>query len=228
MRKRNRPGRAVHKNRYRLLVGGLAIFERPLVMEPLEERLALAVDLGIEPEEIVYANPLSATATEFPGDAIFSDGARLNDVIDGLLNSFDKSDLPTGEDATFTSFEDEIPDMITVGTTPAGGADLELQNLTLTFSGLSYASDQWSGEVLVESTSGALIPEGLDIAISDSDDNDLSAVFGTIQLAPGDNSSFLDLDSVSGADIWPSLRWLVTEIEDLRLTFDDFRAERLG
>jgi hypothetical protein len=56
-----------------------------------------------------------------------------------------------------------------------------------------------------------------------TDDVDFDAVSGTLQLAPGDNTSILNLESLEATDLgWP--RFLIIQITDLKLEFNDFRV----
>jgi len=151
---------------------------------------------------------------------------NLNVVIDALLDGFDESNPPTGLAAEFTSIDDEIPDKITIG-----GVDLELQDVTLTFSGLVYdsGSASWTGWVEVEATIATLYPGLDDIEVTDDgddtangDDADWFAVVGLINLAVGNSESYLKLDDLEAEDIgWPS--FIDIEITDLELQFPDFR-----
>ena len=142
---------------------------------------------------------------------------NLNVVIDDLLDDFDKENPPTGE-VVFTSSDGEIPNGITIG-----GADLELRDATLTFSGLVYdfATKRWTGQVAVEAAEATLYQGLLNIEVTD-DDADVLAVAGIIDLAVGSSGSYLQLDDLEAEDIgWPS--FIEIEITDLKLRFADFR-----
>ena len=153
---------------------------------------------------------------------------NLNVVIDDLLAAhFDPNVDPDPLGSfVFTSSAGAIPNIITIG-----GMDLELQDVTLMFSGLEYdfVNARWTGQVAVEATSATLYPGLLGIEVTDDgddtangDDADVFAVAGIIYLAVGNSESFLKLDDLEEEDIgWPS--FIDIEITDLRLKFDDFR-----
>jgi hypothetical protein len=97
------------------------------------------------------------------------DGTRLNDVINIILATLDSTNPPVTPQV-FSSADALVPNLITIGTTSAGGVDLQLEGITLTFSGLSYvATSGWDGEVQVEAELGILLPGQLDIIILDDD-----------------------------------------------------------
>jgi hypothetical protein len=299
----------------------------------------------------LMVNQLGSGERHLPGEAdmVLANGAKLNDVITAILNRFDPANPPTGVNATFTTSAGDIPNIVTIGATLSGGVDLQLEGLTLSFSELVHTASGWTGEVLVESGAGILLPGGPDIVITDdnftsathiqsvnrvitggagvteevdvaglgiitdtinipdgtylvdftvkslggplnvgdeilvmhsneagfndadpddgktitvvgfylaageyhvlvsynfdpgsaaswtggsviamddpddTDDLDLNAVSGTIQL--GDGSSTLNFDAVNEAAIWPSLSWLVSEFEFIKLEFVDFRDD---
>ena len=159
---------------------------------------------------------------------LLADYANLNDVISELLEGFDTTNPPTGDDAIFTSFDDEIPNIITVGTTIGGGyADLELQDVILTFSGLAYVDGSWTGQVEVKATIATLFPGLLDMDVTDEvsdDDTDLFAVVGLIYLAVGNPNSSLYLDDIDVDMLgWPG--FLDVAITNLALDFPDFRGD---
>jgi Ca2+-binding RTX toxin-like protein len=145
---------------------------------------------------------------------------NLNVVIDTLLDTFNTASPPTGDGAIFTSSDDEIPDVITIG-----GMDLHIENVTLTFSGLAFVDDSWTGWVEVEATIAALYPgllgeEGIEVTDGDGDG---FAVAGLIYLAVDNSHSLLSLDDLEEEDIgWPS--FIDLDITDLSLKFDDFRG----
>jgi len=153
----------------------------------------------------------------------------LNEVIDGLLDGFDKSHPPTGSDAEFASADNEIPNIINVGETLKGGVDLEMENVTLQFTGLEYdtGSMSWTGQVGVEATYATLFKGLLDIAVADDgDDPDLFAVAGVIDVAPGAplTEDSLKLDDLDVEELgWPT--FLDVTITDLALNFPNFRGD---
>jgi len=165
-------------------------------------------------------------ALDLPAFAL-DDYANLNAVINDLLansGEFDPLDPPIGE-VEFSSddFPTTIPNIITVGTTIGSGyADLELQDVILTFSGLEY-DGSWTGWVSVEATSAVLFPGLLNIVVTDSDSNGV-AVFGNINLEEGNSESELYLDDLDVDMLgWPS--FLDVVITNLVLEFDDFRVD---
>ncbi|HEX4999276.1 MAG TPA: LEPR-XLL domain-containing protein, partial [Terriglobia bacterium] len=258
---------------------------------------------------------------------LLADGAKLNDIFNVILATFDPANPPSSAVVFNSATTVRLPNSATVGTTTAGTPDLQLEGLTLTFSELAHTSS-WSGEVLVESELSVLLPGVLDIVIVDdnfgapvrvesataplpdaggwavtftvggdhsdlaggaeiavlnsnepgfddtsfadahtivvssatydessdettievvynfdpgsapwtggsviavekvdvTDDLDLLAVSGTIQLAEGDHTSLLNLESLRAADLgWP--KWLDIRITDLKLEFADFRVD---
>ena len=97
-------------------------------------------------------------------------GANLNDVIDTILATFSTASPPASP-VVFTSGDALVPPLVTIGTTVGGGADIQLEGVTLTFSNLSYNIDEgrWDGEVQVEAGLAILFPGLLDIVIIDDD-----------------------------------------------------------
>jgi len=147
MRKRNRRGRVVRKNQYRPFARGPASFGRPLVLEPLEDRLLLSADV------------------------------RLNDLIDNILATFNgvppPSEVTYRSGETIQGTEDTVPNSVQIGHVPAelgDSSDLQLDNLTLTFpTNLAFDSGAktWSGGVGVTAIQGVLLPGRLNIGIVD-------------------------------------------------------------
>ncbi|MDH3274822.1 MAG: hypothetical protein OEM99_09825, partial [Gammaproteobacteria bacterium] len=156
------------------------------------------------------------------------DGTNLNDVIDLILATFDTSSPPV-DPIVLTSADARVPTIATVGETLGGGVDLELQNISLTFSGLSYdstASDppgpHWVGQVGVEAESAVLFAGLLNIEVTDESADGLE-VAGVINLGPGIASS-LSLDSIDVEELgWPG--FLEVEVTELRLNFEDFHKD---
>jgi len=97
---------------------------------------------------------------------LLADGANLNDVIDELLATrFDPTVDPNPLGSfVFSSSAGDIPNIITIG-----GMDLQIENVTLTFSLLSYnlVENHWDGLVTVEAPLAVLFPGVLDIVIVD-------------------------------------------------------------
>jgi len=149
--------------------------------------------------------------------------AGLNSVINGVLSDFSTTSPPTSaETFTFTN--------VTVGTSVGGGtADLELTNVSLTFTGLQYVSGSWKGNVAVTAPTGVLFPGLLNVAVTDDgteidegNDADVFAVVGEIDLAVDSDKSYLALDDIDGEAIGiPS--FLDVQFTSLALNFDDFR-----
>jgi hypothetical protein len=157
--------------------------------------------------------------------------ASLNDAINGLLGSFNTSSPPTGPAATFSSSAGQIPTVTTVGRTLNGGVDLQLENVTLTFSGLHYAAGSWTGQVGVEAENGVLFAGLLDIPVVDDgtdiskgNDPDLFGVVGTINLAQNNSDSYLKLDPINASTIGVP-KFFDVNLSNLRLNFTDFRRD---
>ena len=148
------------------------------------------LDIGMRLLATPTTGPLEASPESLDPALLLADGATLNEVIDALLaNNFDPSvpidPLDTFE---FTTTDPDVPDIISVGQNPLG-ADLELENVTLTFSLLSYNSNRWDGLVGIEAPDATLFPDGLGIDITDDEnDIDLNAVVGTIDLSLGSDN----------------------------------------
>ena len=153
------------------------------------------------------------------------EGAGLNTVIDALLaDNFDPLAPPDSSDIfKFTAMNLSVPNIITVGEADPGEPDLELENVTLTFSLLSYDSvSGWDGLVGVEAPVATLFPDGLGIEITDND-ADLNAVIGTLDLSPGSGNVLL-FDTLDAAGLgWPG--WLDIKVTGLELEFADFRTD---
>ena len=143
--------------------------------------------------------------------------AGLNSVIDELLAGFAPG-VPPDPTEEFTYAD------VTVGTTAVGGgtADLELENVTLTFPDLAYdAAGNWTGNVVVKAEAGVLFPGLVDIAVEAGDDGDEFAVVGSINLSAGDDTSHLALDDIDAEQIGvPS--FLDVQFTNLALNFEDF------
>ena len=204
----------------------------PFLGEALEPRLLLSVtpvpiemdvpaDGGDRTMEVQAANATSAVS--------------LNSVIDGILSAkFDPTlnPNPTGT-FVFTNATDPslLPNLVTVGTTLNNGVDLQLENVTLTFSGLRFLSGGWTGTVGVEAEQAVLFEGILDIEVTDDgtdatqgDDADVLAVAGVIDLAAGSDDSFLNLDDLDAEQLgWPT--FLDAGINELAFNFDDFRVD---
>ncbi|MEP0201448.1 MAG: LEPR-XLL domain-containing protein, partial [Halioglobus sp.] len=159
--------------------------------------------------------------------ATISEGERqiavtLNNVIDSVLANFDGA-VPTGGTFTYSTAADQT---VVIGTTLDGGRDLELDDLTLSFSDLVFDGSAWSGIVVVEAASGVLLSSVLDVELTDTDD-DGNAVVGTIVLGTS-TASELDIDSVNVFDSNPDLltipSLLSVDITGIKLSFNDFRG----
>ena len=104
-------------------------------------------------------------------EQLLANGATLNAVIDALLASnFDYTIDPNPAGTfEFTTLDEDVPDIITVGQTAFGGVDLQLENVTLEFSLLQYdfTDMEWDGLVGLEAELGILYPDLLDIVIID-------------------------------------------------------------
>src|SRR5262245_13303334 len=153
---------------------------------------------------------------------------NLNSVIDSLLvEHFPTTDQNPPGTFTFSNSTDPtlVPTVIAVGTSVAGGtADLEVKDVSLTFSGLAFVSGNWTGNVVVNAQSGVLFPGLLDIAVADGNDADAFGVVGDINLAQGNANSYLKLDPIDGSTIGVP-NFLDVNFQDLRLNFTDFRGD---
>lgn len=184
---------------------------------------------GVRRLASVMSDTLEASSALDEPALELTDGARLNAVIDALLNGFDTDSPPTGADATLTSSAGQIPNNITVGTTLGGGVDLEIIDATLQFSALAFdtGTTSWTGQVGVEATNATLFKGLLDIAVTDDgDDPDLFAVAGVIDVAPGvpGTEDYLNLDDLDVEELgWPV--FLDVGITDLALKFPNFRGD---
>jgi len=102
----------------------------------------------------------------------FGDASNnLNDVINALLAfKFDPNvDSDPSGSFVFPTADLDWPDVVTIGQTIGGGADLELQDVTLTFSEMQYdfMNARWTGEVGVTAPFAVLFPDLLSIGIVD-------------------------------------------------------------
>ena len=149
--------------------------------------------------------------------------ASLNSTIDSILAEHFTSNPPSGQ-VQFDVAE------ATVGTTVGGGtADLELTNVSLTFSNVDFASGKWAGNVAVTAQAGVLFPGLLDIPVEDDgtdtgNDADLFGVVGEINLSVGNSTSQLKLDNLDAETLgWP--QFLDISFNQLELNFTDFRRD---
>ena len=150
--------------------------------------------------------------------------ADLNPVIDDFLATLDTAQAQPAEIIYQYSSGDRI---VTVGNSVGGsGSDIALEEVTLTFAGLTYdgVNARWNGQVGVEAMSATLFPDFLDVEVSDVDDDaDDFAVVGVIDLAPGTGAT-LHLDDIDSEAIgWP--KFLDISFDELSLDFENFRVD---
>jgi len=170
-------------------------FLRPLQLEHLEDRSLLAA-------------------------------VNLNVAIDDLLQAHFSSASPPSSSETFTFTKSTDPALaeIAVGASVGAGiADLELENVSLTFSNLAYVAGAWAGNVKVEAESGVLFPGLLDIPVEDGDDAGNFGVVGNINLSVGNATSRLALDDIDAEEIGIPA-FLDIQFTSLALNFGDFRG----
>src|SRR5262249_17433478 len=125
-----------------------------------------------------------------------------------------------------------VPTVISVGKSIGSGrGDIELNGVSLTFSNLAFASGKWGGTVGVSAQTGDLFPGLLDISVTDDgtdiasgNDADQFGVVGTINLAQGNDTSFLKLDPIDTTALGVP-KFFDVHIQDLRLKFTDFRSD---
>lgn len=110
----------------------------------------------------------------------FGDASNnLNDVINALLAfKFDPNvDLDPFGSFVLPTADLDWPDVVMIGQTISGGADLELQDVTLTFSEMHYDSTdaRWTGEVGVTAPFAVLFPDLLgEFVVSNVNGDDVS------------------------------------------------------
>ena len=132
-----------------------------------------------------------------PFPLLFGAGEKI-----GVANSNEPGfdDVDPGDDKTITvsSSSYDLPSNTTT--------------ITVTYD-FDPGSAAWTG-------GSVIVVEAEDV----TDDLDFNAVSGTLQLAPGDDSSILSLESLEATDLgWP--RFLIIQITDLKLEFNDFRVD---
>ena len=158
----------------------------------------------------------------------------LNHVIDNLLATHFVSS-PPAQPVTYSfsgsNADPLVPEHVTIGTSLNGGVHLDIEDVSLTFSGVAGGLGSWTGTVAVEGASGVLFRGVLDIDVSDDGtdtseghDADEFGVVGTINLANNSTSSTLSLDTIDGSTIGIP-EFLLVEFSDLSMGFDQFRQD---